>query len=448
VYCIRNTTLLGIVLLSLWQGLHAATLPESAIPKTIKQAMADVKSGQANKAYKTLIKYEEQLAGVPQYDYLLGLSALESGDAGYAVFALQRSISIDKSNAGAVLDLGRAYYKLGEYDESEKSLRKVLAYNPPTNVKNVVANYLSSIHQIRNKSKPTRFQNNVVVNFGSGYDSNANSAPSIDNYLQTPLHEQSQASPSAYASTDLAYSGSYAINKSLSSNISSKYSAKQFEKASFVNSEMYNLSTGFQKIIKTDMLSANISYMQSVLDGKKSGSNTGLAIQWQQLLKPRLKLSMFTQLARLRNPPESASRDTNQTNFGWGFIHDSKKPGVWQGTLTFLSGKAIPRRSDMPYGNANYGVMTSFVHIQSDKYKTTNMFSAVFINSSYEGEFPTETGMRSRRDSLSTYSAASIVTIEKFWQITVSLASTKNNSSIGLFDFERVASNVTIRRVF
>ena len=56
----------------------ATNLAPENVPSTLKKAMKEVKSGNAGKAYEALIQYEEQLAGLPQYDYVLGLSALES----------------------------------------------------------------------------------------------------------------------------------------------------------------------------------------------------------------------------------------------------------------------------------------------------------------------------------------------------------------------------------
>ena len=52
----------------------------------IHEARALLQSGQSAQAYALLAPLEESRAGDPEYDYLLGISALDSGKPGLAAF--------------------------------------------------------------------------------------------------------------------------------------------------------------------------------------------------------------------------------------------------------------------------------------------------------------------------------------------------------------------------
>ncbi|MGH8722626.1 MAG: surface lipoprotein assembly modifier, partial [Burkholderiales bacterium] len=49
-------------------------------------------------AYKLLLPLEPQRAGDPEYDYLLGIAALDAGDPERAVFALERVLALQPDN--------------------------------------------------------------------------------------------------------------------------------------------------------------------------------------------------------------------------------------------------------------------------------------------------------------------------------------------------------------
>jgi tetratricopeptide (TPR) repeat protein len=290
-------------LLVLWNGAALGQgLSLASLPTTLDAAMVDVQAGKADQAYETLLRYEAQFAGLPQFDYALGVAALESGNAGYAVFALQRSIAMDSANAGAVMDLGKAYYQLGDYDESESSFNQVLALDPPSNVGGIARQYLASIKRIR-QGAVSRFKFNSSVDIGGGYDSNANSAPTIDSYLQTPLSEESQQSPSSFSSVDISLSALYSLDKQVSLNSQIKYAKKDYADVTFVNTEMMNVSTGFQLVEDNNVLSMNLSRMQSKVAGELAGTNTGLMMQWFRSVNKKHSVALFSQYAMLRNAP-------------------------------------------------------------------------------------------------------------------------------------------------
>src|SRR5258708_10198112 len=60
-------------------------------------------------AYQLLQPLESQRAGDPEYDYLLGIAALDSGQRERAVFALERVLALNPNHAQPPPDIARAY---------------------------------------------------------------------------------------------------------------------------------------------------------------------------------------------------------------------------------------------------------------------------------------------------------------------------------------------------
>lgn len=50
---------------------------------------------QAGAAFDLLAPLEDERAGDPDYDYLLGLAAIETGRGGIAAFAFERCLAVD-----------------------------------------------------------------------------------------------------------------------------------------------------------------------------------------------------------------------------------------------------------------------------------------------------------------------------------------------------------------
>lgn len=69
----------------------------------------------------------DEQAGEPEFDYLLGITAIDSGHASDAVTALERVLAADPSNNGARMELARAYYVLGADDLAKREFNQLLA---------------------------------------------------------------------------------------------------------------------------------------------------------------------------------------------------------------------------------------------------------------------------------------------------------------------------------
>jgi tetratricopeptide (TPR) repeat protein len=131
--------------------------------------------GKAADAYRLLEPYEFEQAGDTKFDYLLGLAALNSGDAGTATIILERVLAVDPLHAAARVDLGRAYYLLRDYDRARAEFRRALALNPPPSALATIAQYMGAMEVAR--GKPETLLHGYVEARG-GYNSNVNNSNS------------------------------------------------------------------------------------------------------------------------------------------------------------------------------------------------------------------------------------------------------------------------------
>ena len=78
------------------------------------KAKALLGANKGGEAYQLLEPLESARAGEVEFDFLLGISALEIGQNTRAVFALERVLAMEPGNARARAEIARAYLALGE----------------------------------------------------------------------------------------------------------------------------------------------------------------------------------------------------------------------------------------------------------------------------------------------------------------------------------------------
>ncbi|HUG75910.1 MAG TPA: tetratricopeptide repeat protein, partial [Burkholderiales bacterium] len=90
---------------------------------------------QAQQAYQLLLPQESARAGDPEFDYLLGIAALDAGEPERAVFALERVLAVQPANHVARAEIARAYLALGERDTARREFETVRAQSIPADAK-------------------------------------------------------------------------------------------------------------------------------------------------------------------------------------------------------------------------------------------------------------------------------------------------------------------------
>ena len=115
----RACSILIAVLLGLGSG--------CVLADEVDDAMALVRQGKADEAYRLLLPLSRLQTGNTRLDVMLGIAALDSGRAEEAIVALERALSRQPALTAVRADLARAYLAVGRYVDARRELKQVMA---------------------------------------------------------------------------------------------------------------------------------------------------------------------------------------------------------------------------------------------------------------------------------------------------------------------------------
>lgn len=116
--------------------------PQPPLADLLARAKSLSSSGKLLDAYELLAGAEDTYIGLIEFDYALGRAALDAGLPDKATLALSRVLALDPNHAGALIDIGRAYLALGNYDQARVTFKTLLGLAPPPAVRAQLQVYL------------------------------------------------------------------------------------------------------------------------------------------------------------------------------------------------------------------------------------------------------------------------------------------------------------------
>ncbi len=123
-------------------------------------------------AYSTLADLLREYPADEDVNFAFGLLAIERGRPSLGILAFERVLSMHPTNHRARLELARAYYLIGQWEQARQQFNQVLDHDPPQTVRDTIYAYLRDIK----RNKPGwRFHRHIET--GVLYDSNVNSGP-------------------------------------------------------------------------------------------------------------------------------------------------------------------------------------------------------------------------------------------------------------------------------
>jgi len=117
-------------------------------------ARALLDKGDAKAAYALLEPLESQRAGNPDYDFLLGLAAIEIGKHTNAVFAFERVLAVDPNHVRARAEIARAYLALGETKTAKQEFESVQKQGVPPEAAATIDRLISAVERSRMMAAP------------------------------------------------------------------------------------------------------------------------------------------------------------------------------------------------------------------------------------------------------------------------------------------------------
>ncbi|MBE0616141.1 MAG: tetratricopeptide repeat protein [Burkholderiales bacterium] len=417
----------------------------------LEKAEALMKQGKAADAYSLLEPFEFQQSGNVKFDYLLGIAALDSGKPDKATIAFERVLAVDPNFAGARIDMGRAYFQLGDFARAKVEFESVLAQNPPAAAKATIAKYLEAIEKRENASKT---KSSAYIEATLGYDTNINFAtgnsqiavPALGNLIFT-LNPSSVRISDSYRGLGFGGEVEHRITPDFGLYAGADMRARSNNTQDLFDSDSFDVRAGLAMGSGVNTFRFGGIAGRYVLDGKTNRDTNGLTGEWRHLVNPANLVSSFGQYARYRFEPTISVNNFEQSTYGVNWLH-IYKDGKALVSATLLYGiERAPLRAD---GGKTFTGLRMGGQVQvNDK---TEVFAGL---GTQIGKFDAANAAFSplgetltRDDKQYDANLGLNWHFSKAWTLRPQVSYLRNKSNIVIYEHKRTDVSITIRRDF
>lgn len=278
--------------------------PNHRFDALLDQARALHRAGRADDAYRLLDAATEQYAGAIEFDYLLGITAIDAGKPARGIIALERVLAADPRNLQARAEIARAYYLIGETETARREFETVAASPIPSEVRTVIGRYLSAIAQ----ADPVfRKSASLYAEVGFGHDSNVNLGSSANEWLLsggialTPLES---SRPVSALFSQLGLGGAYSTPISGRWQWTNGFALSQRwnSRRTALDTGAIDASTGVTYRFDCHNVSLAAQFQSTIVGGSTLRDAFGGTLQWLCDVDQRTQLGAYLQGFALRYP--------------------------------------------------------------------------------------------------------------------------------------------------
>lgn len=427
--------LIGVILLG--------ATPALAQVEVLQQAELLLNKRQPAQAATLLATYEGQLGEDPDFPYLYGLALFESGRADQAIPYLEKATAADPLFAGVRIELARAYYQTGRLEEAQKQFEYLTTQNPPPAARRAIDEYLAAIDlQLSQNTWRTIWR----FSPSTGWDSNANAATELNEFLGFVLDQRSRQTESTFL--DVYGSGDFSrsVGKGRTVQLGGELQGRHYPDASFADSLGLVARAGMSWSGESETRSLRVrAYRMNVDD---DFNNQGLSLEgaWDYTVSPLNRLGMFARMGVLRFDDEFANRDVDQLLLGFSgtsLLGVSRRSLV---TVSALLGKDNPRETGSRYGREIYGLRGFGAWRIS-----TNLSGRINIGWQrymYDEAFFPEVDSSRRVDKVADGSVSLVWQFKPKLESSVGLSYRDNRSNVPLFSYDRWVFSLGLSRAW
>jgi tetratricopeptide (TPR) repeat protein len=419
-----------------------------ALEKLLSAAQALLNIAKPADAYNLLSPMDFEYSGDVRFDYLLGVSALDSGHPDKATLAFERVLAVDPNFAGARLDMARAYFHLGDMARAKTEFDAVMKQDPPQTARLTIEKYLNAIESAK-KAKNNRYS--AYVEGAIGRDSNVNNStsqsevavPALGNLVFT-LSPTNLKTPDNYYS--VAAGGE--VNHSVTDNwgVTGGVDLRKRGNRSLTSFDASSVDTRAGIFLNTgdEMFRLGATLGKYTLAETAYRDSIGLTGDWRHNLNKNNQLNVFGQYSRNRfSQSEMQLNDFNQTVFGTGFLHilPDGKTALF-GSINLGNEHAVYDRADGD--KSGFGLRVG---------GQTSIYEAIdaYANVGYQiGRYNKENVafQATRNDKQFDFTIGGNWHWNKLWTMRPQISYSKNNSNIQIYGFDRIDASITVRRDF
>jgi tetratricopeptide (TPR) repeat protein len=401
-----------------------------------EQAEALLADDNSQDAYELLRAYESELAGNPYFDYLLGVTALDSGLTSEAILNLQRAVASAPEFSGARMELARALYDSAEYADARPLFAALLDESPPAAVRGVIERYINAIDS-RPTRPPSRFA--PYAELFSGYDTNANGSTDQQQFLGFTLTPQNQETSSIFVEAAAGFDWILPRSASFGWFLGARAAYRDNPDAPFVDAGIVNGQAGMNWRSGAIFGRAGIDAYGASRDGESNESYGGIDFMLGRSLDNSWDLSVAIRGGALRYDESIEVLDVNRTLYSLAASYRFESRGRF--SIEAIGGSDDTQQAGSPYGNSKAGVRLS---LSVPTGEASYLFASLgTLQSDYDGLF---FGM-AREDT--QFNALLQLEFRDVWTDGLTLAPRlrliDNESDVALYDYDRAEVGLLIR---
>jgi tetratricopeptide (TPR) repeat protein len=411
----------------------------------LAQARQLAGAGRNEEAYALLARAEDEYIGDPRFDYALGRAALDAGRPAPATIAFYRVLALDPGHAGALIDSGRAYLALGNYQQARETFESLLVLDPPLVLREQIERYLQ---QARRGLPPVPvFSGYLAASIGKS--SNVNQSPSQSQVFvplfgaRFDLTDQNVAKADRFWSLQGGLDGAVPLDQMWSL----VGGAEILERQNFHESDFdlgglggrlgVSLASGLD-LVRVQWLAAR-NYLGHDLNRKVNG----LVAEGFKMLGPDDQLIAIAQGGRIRyQSPDLHIFDSDFATFGLGISHRTDGSSIL--AAGFSAGMENDRGGNPDGDKQQLGLRASIdVPVWA---RLRAGFSAAFLQVDYDRQNPSFLVVR--RDQRSDLELSLQYALAEALTARLGATWTEQRSNIAINEFNRREFWLSIRREF
>lgn len=402
-----------------------------------------IEGGHYQQAYELALPQLGQRAGESGFDFMFGMAAIESGQPQEALFAFERVLAAQPWDHRARLELARAHFMLGNFDQARRLFETVLATHPPQRVRDNIQRFLDQLDS-RNQQRDRQFSASAELSFGM--DSNINSATEVESVALPIIGQVLTLSETSREIADefyeLAVNASYLKLLRKDSGLFAALSLSDHQNVSYNQFDIRATGATFGYIRKrgNDSLRLPLQWQMVEVARTRFRTSTGLGLEWSRSRPGAGQLALFGQWARQRHNDSEALRDADLLLAGAAW---SLEAAALRSRLSvsayFASEQAVDNQYD--YFSRSYPGLRLAVQWQLQPQHGLEL--ALARQSSGYGAVHPLFGLQ-REDGYSQMSLAWRWSIDSHWSAGLTLSSSRNDSNIEIYSYDRTQHYFTL----
>lgn len=436
----------AILTIAFNSGLLAFTATPAAAQTDpdVQSAMDQLNAGRADAAYSALKVREDKRAGEPDFDMALGLAALESSRFGEAILAFQRVLAVQPGNARAQAELARAYAMAGDVDTARAEFETVRG---DPSIPDPVRNRIDGVvRQLDTAIAGGASEITGYFDVEGGYDSNINTAtdaisitlPLFAFLGPATLNGAAREQDAGFYQIQGGLSGSTPLSRqtrlfgSVLGNWRDNIDSRFVDQASAVGTIgiAHSLANG-------DVISLSGQGQRFWLGHSGYRTSVGGDIRYTKRLSNDRALSVSGQYFRLNYdgaPLQDAERFSGSITYADKAIYggigggkeETRRPGADQLSYAFANAQLG--------GEWSLGEKASLIAGASVEHRNYDSRDPLFLKGRKDTQYDASLGLRYRfTDTIS---------------VRPRVTYTRNDSNIGLYDYDRWTASVGVRLSF